>query len=132
MFGVAALATPASASFDHHFSVLSKSTSQSRNGNVSRFRDKLLDPRNRDNRVGSDRGRCEFRQRAQKLVCRAVVRLNGEIGGNGHIRIRGDLEPHDNRLNVVGGDGDFDGAAGKVLLHDVNRRVDRLHFDLVR
>jgi hypothetical protein len=122
MFGVAALATPASASFDHHFSVLSKSTSQSRNGNVSRFRDKLLDPRNRDNRVGSDRGRCEFRQRAQKL----------EIGGNGHIRIRGDLEPHDNRLNVVGGDGDFDGAAGKVLLHDVNRRVDRLHFDLVR
>jgi hypothetical protein len=132
MLGVAALATPASASFDHHFSVLSKTTSQSQNGGVFRFRDKLLDPRNRSNRVGADRGRCEFKQRAEKLICRAVVRLNGEIGGNGHIRISGDLSRHDNRLNVVGGDGDFEGVAGKVLIHSVNRRVDRLHFDLVR
>jgi hypothetical protein len=130
--GVAALAIPASASFDHHFSVLSKTTSQHRDGNTLRFRDKLLDPRNRDNRVGADRGRCTFRERARKLICRAVVRLNGEIGGNGHIRVRGDLERHDNRLNVVGGDGDFDGVAGKLLLHTVNRRIDRLHFDLVR
>jgi hypothetical protein len=132
LLGVAVLAIPASASFDHHFSVLSKSTSQSQNGNVFRFRDKLLERHNRSNRVGADRGRCEFKMRAEKLVCRAVVRLNGEIGGNGHIRVRGDLQRRDNRLNVVGGDGDFDGVAGKLLIHAVNRRTDRFHFDLTR
>lgn len=26
----------------------------------------------------------------------------------------------------------FDGVAGKMLIHTVNRRIDKLHFDLVR
>ena len=127
----AALAVPASASFDHHFTVLSKTTSQHRSGNTFFFKDKLLDPRNRHNRVGGDRGKCTFRKRSRKIVCQAVARLNGEIGGSGHISVSGDLGRHDNRLNVTGGDGDFDGVAGKALLHSVNPRVDRLHFDLV-
>jgi hypothetical protein len=127
------IAAPAGASFDRHFTVLSKSISQQRvNGNTVRFRDKLLDPRNRDNRVGSDRGRCRVNLTTGRVKCHAVVRLNGEIGGKGHIRIRGDLTRNDHRLNVVGGDGDFNGIAGKVLLHSVNRRTDRLHFDLTR
>ena len=61
-----------------------------------------------------------------------MVRLNGENGGNGHIRVSGDFQRHDNRLNVVGGDGDFEGVAGKMLFHSVNRSTDRLHFDLTR
>jgi hypothetical protein len=40
--GVALRAIPASASFDHHFSVLSRTTSQHQNGNKYRFTDKLL------------------------------------------------------------------------------------------
>jgi ketosteroid isomerase-like protein len=130
--GVAMLAVPASASFDHHFTVLSKTTSSHRSGNTFHFKDKLLDPRNRDNRVGGDRGRCTFRSRQEKVVCHAVARLNGEIGGNGHIDVSGDLGRHDHRLNVTGGTGDFDGVAGKLLIHSVNRRTDRLHFDLTR
>jgi hypothetical protein len=35
-----------------------------------------------------------------------------------------------NRLNVVGGTHDFNGAAGKVLFHNLNRNTQRLHFDL--
>jgi hypothetical protein len=128
--GIGLLAIPASASFDHHFSVLSKTTSQHQAGNKYRFTDKLLDPRNRHDRVGQDHGVCEFGH--QKARCRAVIHLKGEIGGFGNISVSGDLGPHDNRLNVVGGTRDFNGVAGKMLLHTVNSRVDRLHFDLVR
>jgi hypothetical protein len=128
--GAALLAIPASASFDHHFSVLAKTRSTQRvSQNEIRFRDKLLDPRNRSNRVGRDHGTCRFTHHRSK--CRAVVHLDGEIGGFGDILVRGDIERHDNRLNVVGGTDDFDGVAGKMLLHSVSRRTDKLHFDLV-
>jgi|GraSoiStandDraft_4_1057263.scaffolds.fasta_scaffold1434196_1 hypothetical protein len=130
--GAAMLAIPASASFDHHFSVLSKTTSQHREGNTFHFKDKLLDPQDRHNRVGGDRGRCTFKHQQEKVVCHAIARLNGEIGGNGHIAVSGDLAQHDHRLNVTGGTGDFNAVGGKLLIHSVNRRTDRLHFDLVR
>lgn len=130
--GIALFAVPASASFDHHFSVLSKQKSFSRAGaHAFRFRDKLLDPDNRHDRVGHDRGKCR-ETRHHSLRCHAVVHLNGEIGGFGDIKVAGDLARHDNRVNVVGGTDDFDGVAGKMLLHSVSRRIDKLHFDLVR
>jgi hypothetical protein len=130
--GVAMLAVPASASFDHHFSVLSRTTSSHRDGNVFRFKDRLLDPRNPRNRVGRDRGRCIIKPHAEKVRCRAVAHLNGEIGGFGDIRVSGDLGRHDERLNVTGGTDDFNAVGGKCLVHSLNRRTDRLHFDLVR
>jgi hypothetical protein len=128
--GIALLAIPASASFDHHFSVLAKTTSAHQTHHRFSFKDKLLDPQNRQNRVGRDNGECKIRHHS--VTCHATVHLNGEIGGFGDIAVRGDLERHDNRLNVVGGTHDFNGVAGKMLIHTVNRRVDRLHFDLVR
>ena len=130
--GVAMLAIPASASFDRHFSVIGKQVSGGPVGeNAFRFKDKLLQPHNRGNRVGRDEGIC--RAASQRAIrCHAVVHLNGEIGGFGDIRVRGNIGRGDNRLNVVGGTGDFNGVAGKVLLHNVSRRADKLHFDLVR
>ena len=57
--GVAMLAIPASASFDRHFSVIGKQVSGGPVGeNAFRFKDKLLQPHNRDNRVGRDKGIC--------------------------------------------------------------------------
>ena len=41
--------------------------------------------------------------------------------------MKGNFGRGDHRLNVVGGSGDFDGAAGKVTIHG-----QFLHFDLVR
>ncbi len=128
--GVALLAIPASASFDHHFSVLSRTTSQHQNGNKYRFTDKLLDPRNPHDRVGQDHGVCKLGHR--RVTCRAVIHLNGEIGGFGNISVSGDLEPRDDRLNVTGGTRDFDAVAGKLLIHTLSRRTDRLHLDLTR
>ena len=130
--GVAVLATPASAIFDHHFSVIAKTRSFQRvTKNKFRFKDVLLNPRNHSDRVGRDRGTCKQVTR-RSLRCHARVHLNGEIGGFGDILVRGDLERRDNRVNVVGGTDDFDGVAGKMLIRTLTRNKDRLHFDLVR
>jgi hypothetical protein len=127
----AMLALPAFASFDHHFSVIAKLTSSHRVGaHVFRFRDKLVDPQNRHDRVGRDRGRCK--SEGSRLRCHSLIHLNGEIGGFGTILVRGDLERHDNRLNVVGGTHNFDGVAGKEIVHSLSERTQRLHFDLIR
>ena len=116
--GAVLLAVPASASFDHHFSVFSKETSSRETPDGFRFRDKLFNPRNRSDRV--------------KVRCHALVHLNGEVGGFGNIRVRGGLGRHDNRVEVVGGTDDFNGVAGKMLFHERGRKKDKLHFDLVR
>lgn len=130
LLGTALLATSALA-FDHHFTVLSKNKSGHRVGNAFRFKDTLLNPNDRSDKVGRDRGKCRFS--AHKSRCRAVVHLNGEIGGFGNIRVKGDVTRNDKRLNVVGGTGQFDGVAGKMKLHGTRvRSVDRLHFDLTR
>ena len=129
--GTALLANSALA-FDHHFSVLSKTKSGQRAGDTFRFKDVLLNPSDRSDRVGRDRGQCTQKSR-HAVKCRAVVHLNGKIGGSGDIRVHGDFGRQDNRLNVVGGSGQFDGVAGKMKLHGTaNRRIDKLHFDLTR
>ncbi len=130
---VAALVSAASASFDSHFSVIGKQISGHRVGpDKFRFEDRLLNPRNRHDRVGRDWGVCKFRQQARKLRCRATVHLNGDIGGFGDISVRGDLGRHDNRVNVVGGTHDFNGIAGKLKVRQLHGNTDRLRFALVR
>jgi hypothetical protein len=133
VLGAAVLATSASA-FDHHFTVLAKQKSSHRAGqNAFVFRDKLLDPNNRSSRVGRDRGKCRVKRQGRKIKCHALIRLNGKIGGRGSIRVRGDLQRGDNHVVVLGGTRQFNGVAGKMTIHNTkNRRIDRLHFDLVR
>jgi hypothetical protein len=132
--GLALLPIPASAAFDHHFTVFEKESFQPLlSGNAFRFRGKLFDPRNRDDRVGRDRGHCDIRPH-NSLLCRGTFHLNGEIGGFGDIKYRGTCGPGDIRLNVVGGSGDFDGVAGKWLFESLNRSGTKSldHFALVR
>jgi hypothetical protein len=133
--GVAMLAIPASASFDHHFRVFEKGTfKQLENGNGFRFRGKLFQVGNRDNRVGRDHGVTHFSHDHPAGRVRGTVHLNGEVGGFGDIKYRGNIRRHDTRLNVVGGSGDFNGVAGKIVYRNLNRSgsktVDK--FDLVR
>jgi hypothetical protein len=132
--GLVLFAIPASASFDHHFKVFEKASfNPTPNEQAFRFKGKLFDPLNRDNRVGRDHGVCKVRPH-EALRCRGTYHLNGEIGGFGDINVRGNLRPGDNRLNVVGGTGDFNGVAGKETFRNLNRRgtktIDK--FDLVR
>jgi hypothetical protein len=67
------------------------------------------------------------------LHCHAVVFLNGEIGGEGKIKIEGDVQRGDRRLSVIGGTEDFDGVGGKFVFHNLRgTRLQKYHFDLVR
>jgi hypothetical protein len=130
--GVALLTTSASA-FDHHFTVLEKQKSGHQVGqNVFRFKNKLLDPHNRHNKVGRTRVKCRLNPQKRKVKCHAVVHLNGEIGGLGNIRVRGDLDPGPDHLVVLGGSRQFAGVAGKVTGRSINRRIGTQHFDLIR
>jgi hypothetical protein len=130
--GSGLIATPASA-FDHHFSVLAKEIAFRQVGeNSFRFRDRLFDPHNRHDRVGRDRARCRVLTR-HHIHCRAVVFLNGEIGGRGKLKVRGDAGGGDHRLNVIGGTDDFDGVGGKFVFHSLpGTSLQKYHFDLVR
>ena len=118
--GSVVLAVPASASFDPHFRVFEKARFHVvHNGEAFTIRGGLFDPLNHDNRVGNDRGRCKIRPH-EVARCRGIMHLNGEIGGSGDIKYRGNIGPDDFRINVTGGSGDFNGVAGKFVFENVN------------
>ncbi|MDX6584027.1 MAG: hypothetical protein QOI10_3211 [Solirubrobacterales bacterium] len=123
---LAVLAVPASARIDHHFSVISNQVSQHQHGDTFSFREQLFQIDNPANQVGNDHVSCH-ESPSHKFKCRAIVHLNGEIGGFGFLRVNGNIGRDDSRLNVLGGTDDFSGAAGKVITHG-----NHLHFDIVR
>jgi hypothetical protein len=130
----AALVVPASASFDPHFTVFENARFHLlSNERVFTVRGGLYEPFDHNDRVGSDRGRCRVRSEFV-LRCRGVIHLNGEIGGSGDIKYRGNLKKHEFRVNVTGGSGDFNGIAGKLVYEYLNeegsKTLDR--FSLVR
>jgi hypothetical protein len=132
--GSAVLAGPATASFDSHFRVFEKARFHLvSDGQAFTIRGGLFDPRNRDDRVGRDRGFCKLRP-GELLKCRGKMHFSGEIGGSGDIRYRGNVRPGHERLNVTGGSGDFNGVAGKWVFENVNKSGTKSlnHFALVR
>jgi hypothetical protein len=133
-FGSSALAVPASASFDSHFTVVEKARfHQASDGRAFTIRGGLFDPRNRNDRVGRDMGFCKVRPH-ELLKCRGKMHFNGEIGGFGTIRYRGNVRPGHQRLNVTGGSDDFNGVAGKWVFENLNRTGEKSlnEFALVR
>jgi hypothetical protein len=127
------LVVPASGWFDSHFTVLAKQTSGKGVGHTKfGFRERLVNPVNRDDKVGRDWGECRLRPKSHKVRCRVLAHLNGDIGGFGNLRIAGNLGNGDHRVSVVGGTHDFNGVAGKVIVHSPNSRTTKLRFALVR
>jgi len=133
--GAGLLATPASASFDHHFRVLEKDSpfNPTPSEKAFRFKGNLFDPRNRHDRVGRDHGLCKIKHH-EALRCRATYRFNGKIGGFGHLKTKGNLRTNDNKVNVIGGSGDFNGVGGKEVFRFLNRSESKSidKFALVR
>jgi hypothetical protein len=121
------LAIPASARIDHHFSadIAGKQTVVHGERDRFRLRAPLVATFNRFNQVGRLQIHCHTSN--DKLRCAGIVHLNGDVGGEGFLYVRGNLGRNDNRLNVTGGTDDFDGAAGKIV-----GPKNRLHFDLTR
>lgn len=124
---VVALSASPAVAFDRHFRVLASPHSyQTLSPDRFRLKAGLFDPRHPHDRVGHSGLKCRLIPNGVR--CRIVVHFNGRIGGRGDIKMRGDIKaPKERRLNVVGGTADFNGVAGKVLVHP-----SAWHFDLTR
>jgi hypothetical protein len=125
-----AVAAPASA-FDHHFSVLGKHIRQTGTRHNFTIKERLYNLRNHRDRVGDAKFDCKTKH-AGKLACQGVVELNGDVGGRGRLKVNGDIEPGESKVNVVGGTRNFNGVAGKLTFHPRHGNKQRLSFDLVR
>lgn len=123
------LAIPASARVDHHFSVDIRVSEGQFHGTDSSFRLRapLVATFNHDNQVGRIQVHCKQSRPHSKARCAGIVHLNGDVGGEGFLYLRGNLGRGDNSLNVTGGTGDFAGASGRI-----GGPKNRLHFHLVR
>ena len=121
------LAVPASGRVDHHFSVDIAGSQTVFHGDRDSFRLRapLVATFNHANQVGRLQIHC--RTSNEKLRCAGIVHLNGDVGGEGFLYVRGNLGRNDSRLNITGGTDDFDGAAGKIVAPK-----NRLHIHLVR
>ena len=123
--GLGLLAIPASAATEYHFKLFEKQSFQGVPANPEpgkgfRYTGKMFDPQNRDNRVGSDRGKCKIKPR-DAVKCEGTTHLNGEIGGFGDIEYRGTATRRDSTFNVVAGSDDFEGATGETGFRNLNR-----------
>jgi hypothetical protein len=132
-----AVAAPASAQTEYRFKLFEKQSFQGvpdnpKPGDRFRYKGKMFDPQNRDNRVGSDRGECTIGPH-DKLKCQGTTHLDGEIGGLGDIEYRGTIGPGDQTFNVVGGSDDFEGATGETSFRNLNRKQTKImtKWDLV-
>lgn len=123
------LAAVAAARTETRFTVVSVQTSQKKVGqNTIVSRDTLWSPVT-GNRVGRDVVKITFRKnRTGKLHAIGFFR------GEGTLKVQGTLARGNNnsRFLVIGGTGDFNGAAGKVKVHNLSSRKSLLHFAFVQ
>ncbi len=125
----ALFAVPASAQTVTKFSVLGRQVSSHRvSSDTFAFRDRLLEPGNRSNVLGHDKGRCTLISRAA-AHCRVVFSFaNGKVKVNGTDRFR----QHLSKVPVVGGTRAYNGVSGKSIVHHANHRDTLVDFTLVR
>jgi hypothetical protein len=132
MIAVIAMATTSSgASFDRHFSVVSRFLSGEERHGAFHFKLRLVNEFDHSDKVGDGRARCN--DAGRKIKCRVRFHFNGEVGGRGDLVVRGNEGHGDTTFHVAYGSGDFAGVAGKMVIQpEPGNREDRFDFDLVR
>ena len=125
----AVFAVPASAQTTTRFSVLSVGVEAHQvASNVTVFHDRLVEPGERSEVLGSDKGRCRVLGRTH-AHCRIVFFLAaGKIKVNGNI----DFNRRLIKIPVVGGTRAYDGVAGKAIIHNAGNRNALVDFVLVK
>jgi len=131
---VIAIALPAGAgaSFDPHFTVISKDLRGHAIPNGFEGHVALLNPADRKDRVGKGKVRCTLKEGDRKPHCRVLFHFDGTIGGFGDLVVKGNVGGGDQTFSVVDGSGDFGGVVGKVYIRDPAAPVSPIDFDLVR
>ena len=122
---LAAAASTASAATEYHLQLYEKQSFKGpgdKEGKAFRYKGKMFDPKDRDNRVGSDRGKCKIVREDEVARCKGTVHLNGEIGGSGDIEYRGTWRSGVDTFDVVGGSDDFAGATGETGFRNLVKR----------
>jgi len=120
---------PATAQSTQQFSVLAITVDSHRSGNLFIFHDKLVEPGERSEILGTDKGRCAQIDNQAAAHCRVVFFLPaGKVKINGNI----DFRRHLNKVPVVGGTRAYNGVGGKAILHNVSGRDTLIDFTLVK
>jgi hypothetical protein len=125
---VVALAAPAGAEPEHHFTVADLDANLHQTSLGFRISGDVIDPR-RGGKAGHERVRC-YLSGPNEATCLGVVHLNGRVGGAGLIRFTGDIGSDDRRLHIKGGTRDFETARGKVTMRGLNTPKTRFRFYL--
>jgi hypothetical protein len=114
------------------FTLLEVTTSQRRVGHGFVSRAKLFIPGTHD-LVGHDIVAGQPCQSRRCIKIRALAHINGEgdLKIRGRVR-RGASSRANRRFLIIGGTGEFNGAAGKVIVASLNTRRTLLHFDFVQ
>jgi hypothetical protein len=122
---LAAAASTASAATEYHLQLYEKQSFQGpgdKEGKAFRYNGKMFDPQDRDNRVGTDRGKCKIVREDEVARCKGTLHLTGEIGGLGDIEYRGTWRSGVDTFDVVGGSDDFAGATGETGFRNLVKR----------
>jgi hypothetical protein len=115
----ATVAAGASAQTVSKFSVIAKPTSGHRSGpNHFVVRGRLVQPGDRDDILGHFKARFARHGRIHAVA----------IFPDGKIKFQG----QGNRIPIIGGTGRWNGAAGKVLIHNLRRNAALLTFTVVQ
>jgi hypothetical protein len=125
---LAVIAATAGARTETRFSVVDIQTSQkalSHNTILTRGRIVNL----AGQRVGRSVVKITFHQKARTARIRAIAFFRGE----GSLKVKGRLaQGGDQRIPIIGGTGDFNGAAGKLKTHNLSKRRTLLTFIFVQ
>ena len=131
--GLAATSSGGSRSFDPHFTVLAKAVEGKETNRGFKTVFKLFNKFDASDKVGNLTGFCTFERGDDKVRCKGDAHLNGEVGGEGDLVVKGNFRRGDDSLLVKNGTGDFNGVVGKMLSRPYpGNRWEKFHFDLVR
>ena len=125
-----AIAATASARTETRFSAIDIKTSVRHvNRTTIIQRGRLVNPFDRDEVVGHDVVKISFHPKSRSARVRAIAFFRGQ----GSLKVKGHLgSGRNNRIPIIGGTGAFNGAAGKLKLHDLSSRRTLLTFIFVQ
>jgi hypothetical protein len=125
----AVFAVAASAQTTIRFSVLSVGVESHQVSNdVTVFHDKLVEPGERSEVLGRDRGRCRVLG-GTHAHCRIVFFL---AAGKVKVSGRAEFDRRLIKLPVVGGTRAYNGVGGKAIIHNAGNRNALIDFTLVK
>ena len=123
---VGLVAATAAAQSATRFSIVTLTKSSHPSGHNIIVRSQLVEPAERSEVIGH--GLARFTPLARNRVRARIVFHFAD----GSLTVKGVFGPTDNRLNIIGGTGRWNGAGGEVRLHNAGPGAERYTFTVVR